>query len=253
MERKNIYFASDFHLGVDLDYSSKHREKIIVDWLTSIEDDCHTLYLVGDIFDYWFEYKKVIPKGHTRLLGKLAVMCDAGVNIHFFSGNHDMWMFNYFQSELGIHFHRSHLQTNHFGKKYYISHGDGLGPGDYKYKFIKSVFANPISQWFFHRLHPNFGIGLMQYFSNKGRLNDRKVLHIDSPEKEWLAIHSENILKSGNNVDYFIYGHRHCPLKYQLKTANAIMFNLGDWMDHFSYLKVDENGPQLYYFKQNQS
>jgi UDP-2,3-diacylglucosamine hydrolase len=167
---KKIYFISDFHLGVPDQQRSLEREKKIVRWLEQIKADAAILYLMGDVFDYWFEYKHAVPKGYVRLLGKLAELADSGIEMHYFTGNHDMWAFDYLPQEIGLHLHREPIQKEYNLKKFYLGHGDGLGPGDHGYKFIKKVFANPVSQWLFARLHPNAGISLMRYFSQKSRI-----------------------------------------------------------------------------------
>src|SRR5690606_23027915 len=153
-----IYFASDFHLGIDTRLSSSERERQVVRWLDFVKNDAQEIYLVGDLFDFWFEYKTVIPKGYSRLLGKLSELRDGGLPIYFFTGNHDMWMFRYFENEMGIPIYRQPIERELLGKKFIIGHGYGVGPGDYGYIFIKKVFANPVCQWLFERLHPNFGI-----------------------------------------------------------------------------------------------
>lgn len=167
---KKIYFASDFHLGVPTYEKSLEREKKIVKWLDSIKADAEELYLMGDVFDFWFEYKTVAPRGYVRLLGKLAELSDAGIKLFYFTGNHDMWTFDYLKKELNATIYRKPIEQEYNGKKFYIGHGDGLGPGDHGYKFIKKIFASSISQWLFARLHPNFGIGLANYFSKKAEL-----------------------------------------------------------------------------------
>ncbi len=237
-EGKKIYFISDFHLGVPDTASSREREKKIVRWLDKISNDVSVLYLMGDVFDYWFEYRHAVPKGYVRLLGKLAALADKGVEIHYFTGNHDMWAFDYLPDEIGLIIHRESIQQEYNGKKFYLGHGDGLGPGDYGYKFIKKVFASPVSQWLFARLHPNTGIGLMRYFSKKSRIatgeDDAAFL---GEEKEWLVIHAKEILKK-EHFDYFIFGHRHLPLDIKLNTQSRYI-NLGEWINHFMYAEFD--------------
>ncbi len=194
---KKIYFISDFHLGVPDYQKSLERERKIVRWLDVIKPDAQALYLMGDVFDYWFEYKNTVPKGFVRLLGKLAELSDAGIAIYYFTGNHDMWVFDYLPNEIGLTIFRSAVQHEYNGVKFYLGHGDGLGPGDYGYKTIKKIFSNKLSQWLFARIHPNFGIGLMKYFSKTSRAstgsNDEKFLGED---KEWLIIHCKEVLKN---------------------------------------------------------
>lgn len=235
---KKIYFISDFHLGVPNDKDSRKREDKIVDWLNSISHDVQILYLMGDVFDYWFEYKEVVPRGYVRLLGKLAELSDAGVEMHYFTGNHDMWVFDYLPNEIGLKIHRAPIQKEYNGKKFFLGHGDGLGPGDFGYKFIKKVFANKLAQWLFARVHPNTGIGLMKFFSRKSRIatgtSDDVYLGDD---KEWLMIFSREVLQK-EHYDYFIFGHRHMPLDKQLSDKSRYI-NLGEWINHFTYAVFD--------------
>jgi len=155
---KYLYFASDLHLGAPNALQSIQREKAFIAWLNYIQPTAKAIYLLGDVFDFWFEYKTVVPKGYTRLFGKLAELSDTGIEIHFFKGNHDMWVLDYFEKELGLQIHSNELTFEWANKRFYLHHGDGLGPGDYKYKFLKQIFRSPICQWLFARLHPNFGI-----------------------------------------------------------------------------------------------
>lgn len=235
---KKIYFASDFHLGVPDKVKSLTREKLAVKWLDEIKHDAEEIYLMGDLFDFWFEYKHAIPKGFTRILGKIAELRDAGIPIYLFTGNHDMWMYDYLPGELGVKIYREPVIKTFNGKKFYLGHGDGLGPGDHGYKFIKKVFANPISQWLFARLHPNAGIGMAKFWSKTSRAStgstDEKFL---GEEKEWLAIYAKEILKK-EHYDYFIFGHRHLPIDIKL-SENSRYINLGDWIKYFTYAVFD--------------
>ncbi len=246
------YFASDFHLGVDARLSSAEREKQIVRWLDQIADKADAIYLVGDLFDFWFEYATVIPKGYTRLLGQLAALRDAGIPIYFFTGNHDMWMFGYFEQELGIPIYRSPIIREIDGKKYYIGHGDGLGPGDYGYKFIKQVFANPLSQWMFARLHPNFGIRLAQYFSGSSRQSNPSPQVFLGEEQEWLAVYAQQKIEQIPDIDYFIFGHRHLPIDFLLRNGRSRYLNLGEWLYHNSYIVAEQGQVQHLFFENKQ-
>lgn len=247
---KKIYFASDFHLGLDASLSSLEREKFIIQWLDSIRTDVKELYLVGDIFDYWFEYNEVIPKGFSRLIAKLREYRDSEIPIYFFTGNHDMWMFNYFEKELGIPIYREPITFHQNGKNFFIGHGDGLGPGDHGYKLIKKIFANPICQWLFARIHPNSGIKLMRYFSQRSRSQDRESKTFLGSDKEWLAIFANDYLKE-EKIDYFIFGHRHLPIDHTLEDGKARYINLGDWISHFTYAVFDGDNLELKKFQHN--
>ena len=237
--KKNIYFASDFHLGAPNYEKSLEREKKIVAWLNFIEPTAKEIYLVGDIFDFWFEYKHAIPKGFVRLQGKIAELTDSGIPVHIFTGNHDMWIFDYLPKELGITLHREPQKIQIGDKKIYIGHGDGLGPGDQMYKFLKRFFASKFCQWSFARLHPNFGIWLANQSSRKSRAagakQDEKFLGDDN---EWLAIYSKEILQQ-EHFDYFIFGHRHLPLKLKVG-ENSMYYNLGEWLNYNTYLVINE-------------
>lgn len=237
---KKIYFASDFHLGAPNTKKSFEREKLIVQWLEEISKDADEIYLVGDIFDFWFEYKHAIPRGFIRFQGKIAELSDRGIPIHFFTGNHDMWMFDYHEKELGVTMHRKPIILENEGKKIMVGHGDGLGPGDKGYKFIKKIFNNRFFQWCFARLHPNFGIGVANYFSRSSRAatgdTDAKFL---GEEKEFLVQYAKDHLKK-EHIDYFVFGHRHLPIVLEVG-ENSTYFNLGDWLKYDTY-GVFENG-----------
>ncbi len=242
-ENKKIYFASDFHLGAPDETSSFEREKKIVRWLDYISKDADEIFLVGDLFDFWFEYKRAIPKGFVRLQGKIAELTDRGIPVHLFTGNHDMWIFDYIPKELGVSLYREPITRTFFGKQYYIGHGDGLGPGDKGYKFLKKVFANKFCQWSFARLHPNFGIWLAEKSSKTSRAKTGKsdeVFH--GEENEWLVQFCKEYLKN-HKVDYFVFGHRHLPLEIPIE--DAVYYNLGEWIHHFTYLEVSADHVEL--------
>ncbi len=237
-EKKKIYFASDFHLGAPNEEQSKARERRVIDWLDMASKDASDVFLVGDVFDFWFEYKHSIPKGFARLQGKIAQLTDNGIRVHFFIGNHDMWAFNYFEEELGVKMYRDNTEFEFDGKKFLIGHGDGYGPGDYGYKFIKKVFANPICQWLFGWIHPNIGIGLANFWSGRSRSansgSDEKFL---GEENEWLAIYAKEVLQK-KHFDYFIFGHRHLPLDLKVGELSRYI-NLGEWINYNSYAMFD--------------
>lgn len=244
---KKIYFLSDFHLGAPDAAASIVREKKIVSFLNEIKIDAAELFIVGDIFDFWFEYKTVVPKGYVRLFGKLAEISDAGIPIHFFVGNHDMWVKDYFQTELNIkvYMHPATFEFN--SKKFYVGHGDGLGPGDHGYKFLKKVFRNPLCQWLFGILPPGIGLGLANYFSRKSReaVKDMEE-HFLGEENEWLIIYSKEVLQK-EHFDYFIFGHRHLALDYKLNETSRYI-NLGEWVKTFSYAEFDGNDVTLKFY-----
>ena len=237
-KNKKIYFASDNHLGLPDSEASLVREKHFVSWLEEVRKDAAAIYLLGDLFDFWIEYKTVVPKGFVRVLGKLAELSDSGIPITFFTGNHDLWMRDYFQKELNINVYRQPITLTIGTTRFLIGHGDGLGPGDKGYKLMKKLFTNPFSQWLFRWLHPDLGVRLGQYLSKKNKLisgeEDVKFLGED---KEWLVTYSQKKLKE-EHFDYFVFGHRHLPLKIELN-QNSKYINLGDWITHNTYAVFD--------------
>ncbi len=245
---KKLYLLSDFHLGAPNAAASLEREKAVVAFLESVRHDAGRIIIAGDIFDFWFEYKKAIPRGFTRLLGKLAELTDSGIPVEVFVGNHDMWMRDYFQQELNIPVHYEPKVYEWNGKRFYIGHGDGLGPGDHGFKFIKKIFRNPVCQWLFGWLHPNLGIGLANYFSRKSREKtgeaDAEFLGAD---KEWLIIYCKEVLLK-EHYDYFIFGHRHYPIDFALNERSRYI-NLGDWIRNFTYASFDGQDVQLHHWK----
>jgi UDP-2,3-diacylglucosamine hydrolase len=233
-ENKKIYFASDQHLGAPTPKASLPREKKFVAWLDTIKEDAGTIFLLGDLFDFWFEYKTVVPKGFVRVLGKLAELKDAGIDIYFFVGNHDLWMRDYFQKELNIPVFHKPQEFDINGKIFLIGHGDGLGPNDHGYKRMKKVFTFPFFKWLFRWLHPDIGVRLGHYFSVKNKLisgdEDARFL---GEENEWLAQYCRRKLTE-KHYDFFVFGHRHLPLEIELNN-NSTYINLGDWIQYFTY------------------
>lgn len=240
---QKVYFASDQHLGAPNEKDSLVREKIFVKWLDEIKADCQVLFLLGDLFDFWFEYKQVVPKGFVRVLGKLAELADKGIKIYFFTGNHDLWMRDYLEKEIGMTVFRDRQYFNINGKKFFIAHGDGLGPGDKGYKRMKKVFTNPIAQFFFYLLHPDFAVWLGINTSRKNKLisGDEDVKFLGE-ENEWLVQYVKRKLES-EFFDYFIFGHRHLPMEIPIQ--NSIYMNLGDWVNYFTYADFDGENLKL--------
>jgi UDP-2,3-diacylglucosamine hydrolase len=232
-----IYFLSDFHLGIPDRISSLEREKIIVSFLTKASRDAKEIFIVGDMFDFWYEYKRVVPKGFVRLLGKLAELTDAGISIHFFVGNHDMWMRDYFQQELNIPVYFEPKEFERNGKIFLIGHGDGLGPGDHRYKRLKKIFRNPVSKWLFGIFPPVFGMGLAHFMSRRSRAQGLPEEVFLGEEKEWLLIYCKQVLTE-KKIDFFVFGHRHLAIDYRLDNSSRYI-NLGDWMSYYTYAVFD--------------
>jgi len=244
--RNKLYFASDIHLGAGGYASSRQREDRFVHWLDTIKEDAAEIFLMGDVFDFWFEYKTVVPKGYIRLLGKLAELADAGVKLYFFKGNHDMWMFDYFVNELGATIITNELVIERGGKKFFLHHGDGLGPGDGMYKILKKIFRSNVCQWLFARIHPNLGVGIANYWSKSSRISNLKKEDPKPGEQEWLVEYSREVLQT-TFYDYLVFGHRHLPLDIQLNNKSRYI-NLGEWINYNSYAEFDGKELELKYF-----
>jgi len=240
--RNKLYFASDIHLGAGSYAASRGREDRLVRWLDTIKADAAEVFLMGDVFDFWFEYETVVPKGYIRLLGKLAELTDAGIKLYFFKGNHDMWMFDYFEKELGATIITNELVIERGSKKFFLHHGDGLGPGDNMYKILKKVFRSGFCQWLFARIHPNLGIGIANYWSQNSRISNGKMENPKPDEQEWLVTYCREVLKT-TYYDYMIFGHRHLPLDIKLNESSRYI-NLGEWINCFSYGEFD--GTEMY-------
>ncbi len=234
---KNIYFASDAHFGLS-GTDSLTRERLFVKWLDSIKEEAGEIYLLGDIFDFWFEYKRVVPRGYTRVLGKIAELTDSGIPVHFFTGNHDIWVFDYLPGETGMIIHTGPYITDLFGKTFYMAHGDGMDDGDTGFKILKKIFTNPALQWIFARLHPNFAIWFGHKWSHKSRYSKELITPFKGADNEEQIIFANRILEN-KHFDYFVFGHRHVPLDISLGDHGSRYINLGDWLWHFSYAVFD--------------
>lgn len=246
---KKVYFASDFHLGAPNHASSLERERKIIQWLEEIRKDAACIFLIGDIFDFWFEYRQAVPRGFIRFQGKLAELRDEGIEIIFFVGNHDMWMFDYFPKELGIPVYYKPQAWQINDKKFFIGHGDGLGPGDHTYKFIKSILRNPLCQWLFARLHPNLGIGVATYLSRRSRASKMKKNPLVQfrGEKEWLIQYCKQKEKQ-EHFDFYIFGHRHLAVDFSI-ADNCRYINTGEWIKEPHYARLYQNNLILQKFE----
>ena len=263
---KKIYFLSDFHLGAPDHAASLAREKIIVQFLDDIKNETEEIFLVGDMFDFWYEYRQVVPKGYVRLLGKLAELSDAGIPIHFFVGNHDMWMRDYLQKELNIPVYFEPKEFERNGKIFLIGHGDGLGPGDHGYKRLKKIFRNPVCRRIFGILPPVIGMGLANYLSRRSRAQTGSSEEIFlGEEEEWLITYCKEVLLQ-KYIDFFVFGHRHLPIDYRLSSISPEIvkgreeivgvsryINLGDWIRYYTYAVFDGKDLVLKSFKGNEN
>lgn len=236
--KHKIYFASDQHFGIPNAEKSKVREKKFIAWLDEVRVDARAIFLLGDLFDFWFEYKKVVPRGFVRVLGKIAEIRDSGIPVYFFVGNHDLWMSDYFDTELGIPVFHQPREFEFDGKVFLIGHGDGLGPGDKGYKRMKKLFSHPVSKWFYRWLHPDIGVKLAQYLSTKNKLiSGQEDIHFLGEDNEWLAQYAKRKLEK-KHYDYFLFGHRHLPMEIEVGNGSKYI-NTGDWITHFTYAVFD--------------
>ncbi len=248
-EGKKLYFVSDVHLGFPNETKSRKREKFLIEWLESIEEDAAHIFLLGDIFDFWFDYKHAVPRNYVRLLGKLANLSDKGIQIHYFFGNHDMWLNDYFQKEIGMILHPDDLKISVNHTLYiYMAHGDGLGPGEPMYKIIKKIFRNPISKILYRWIHPDIGIPLARWFSHSSRNHQNgSTTDFLGEDKEHLIVHSKAIARKYGAFDYYIFGHRHHMVTYPIPQTGTYI-NIGDWMEHYSYAVCDGKTITLHQF-----
>ncbi|MBC2838083.1 UDP-2,3-diacylglucosamine diphosphatase [Robiginitalea sp. SC105] len=245
---KKVYFASDNHLGAPTAAQSLARERRFVQWLEAAREDAAAIFLLGDLFDFWFEYRRVVPKGFTRTLGTLASLTDQGIPVFYFVGNHDLWMNGYFEEELNIPVYHRPAVFEIGGRRFFIGHGDGLGPGDKGFKRMKKVFTNPVAQWAFRWLHPDLGVRMAQYFSIKNKLiSGSEDVTFRGEDGEWLVQYAKRKLQDAH-YDFFVFGHRHLPLDIPLSDSSRYI-NLGDWISHYSYGVFDGDDLQLEYFR----
>lgn len=240
--RKKIYFLSDAHLG---SWALEHRrthERRLVNFLDEIKHEAAAVYLLGDIFDYWYEYKYVVPKGYTRLLGKISELTDRGIEVHFFTGNHDIWCKDYFVEECGMVMHREPITIDLYGKEFYLAHGDGLGDESRNFKMLRAMFHSHTLQTLFSAIHPRWTVKLGLTWAKHSRLKREEGKEPDymGEEREPLIRYTKEYLKTHPDINYFIYGHRHIMLDMML-TRQARIIIVGDWIKYFSYAVFDGN------------
>ncbi len=247
---KKVYFISDSHFGVPTREKSSEREKLFIQWLDEVKADAQEIYIMGDLFEFWFEYKTVIPKGYARLLGKLTEITDSGIPVYFFRGNHDVWTFNYLTEELNIKIYPDTLLKEINGKKFFLGHGDGLGKGDSGYKFIKKVFRNKVNQWLFRWLHPDIGTAMGMFWSNRSRVANENtgIEKVNIAGIERLMGYCLEVLEKEPDIDYFIFGHIHKPEVVDLN-GKAKYYSIGDWIKYFSYAVFDGEKIVLKFYK----
>ena len=242
-----IYFISDIHLGAPALRNNYEREILFAQWLDEIKTDVAELYLMGDIFDFWWDYKKVVPRGFTRILGRIVDLTDRGIPVYFFPGNHDLWVFDYFQEELGVIVHKKEIVKEIGGKKFFLAHGDGLDAEDKGYLLLKKIFTNKSLQWLFSRLHPNFALHIAHKWSKSSRLAKMNIDEEFEVNMDGIFKFAENFLEQ-ENIDYFIFGHRHQMIESSIGKNSRFVF-LGDWIKNFSYGVFDGEKFELRKYK----
>lgn len=246
-----IYFISDVHLGAPAFKNNNERELLLAKWLDNINDDVAELYLMGDIFDFWWEYKKVVPRGFTRILGRIANLTDRGIPVYFFPGNHDLWIFDYLPSELGVIVHHHPIVKKIGGKIFFLAHGDGLDAKDVGYIRLKKIFTNKNLQWWFSRLHPNFALFIAHKWSGSSRTGKLKKKEEEfNVNNDGMYKFAESFLKQ-ESVDYFIFGHRHIMVDSRIN-ENTRFVLLGDWIKNFSYGVFDGEKFELKRYKESE-
>lgn len=249
MVNKKTYFISDAHLGVGGEYSSKEREKMLVDWLEEVSQDAAAIYFLGDMFDHWFEYKHVIPRGFMAFIAKLSALKDKGISLYFFTGNHDMWMFGFFEQDLGIPVMRKPLLLDLDGVKLFLAHGHGLSTAPLGDRLMKSIFENPFLQWCFARIHPNLALGIMRFFSRRSRISNAYKDEVFDVRKEYMIDYAESLLQQDPHLDFVIMGHRHLPIDTLLSNEKTRYINLGDWVKYFSYAVLVDGELKIEFYR----
>jgi UDP-2,3-diacylglucosamine hydrolase len=253
MSNKKVYFLSDVHLGSCAFNDDREREQKLVRWLTSIQDNASDIYLLGDIFDFWYEYKYVIPKGFVRLLGKLAELSDKGVQLHFFIGNHDIWVRDYFEKELGMNVYLYDTVQEINGKRFYLAHGHRTGYRPWIVKLMHYVFHAGWVRRLYNCIHPtiNYWFGLKWSKNNRLYKHKQEEAEYLGEDKEFLVQFAKEYSKTHPEIDYFIFGHRHVMLDLMLSKTARVVY-LGDWISHFSYAVFDEDGLRLEMYEEKE-
>ena len=251
---KNVYFLSDAHLGSRAIEHSRMQERRLVNFLESIKHKAAAVYLLGDMFDFWHEYKNVVPKGYTRFLGKISELTDLGVEVHYFVGNHDLWMGDYLEKECGVVLHRTEAVTEIYGKIFYLAHGDGLGSKDKKFKVLRSIFHNPTCQKLFASIHPRWGMEFGLEWAKHSRMKrpNGKEPEYMGEDKEELVIFGKDYLKTHPEINFFVFGHRHIELDLMIAKKTRLVI-LGDWISQFTYAIFDGEHFFLEEFEEGES
>lgn len=244
---KQLFFASDFHLGLGSRSESLAREMRVVEWLREIAPKAGAIFLMGDLFDYWYEFRKVVPAGFVRFLGTIAQITDQGIPVYFFPGNHDLWAFRYLEEEVGMHIIRQGIFTHLYGVPFYLGHGDGLGVAEKRYRLMKACFSNPTLQWLFSKIHPDWNLALGQTWSKHSRLAKGVYTPFLGREKEFQITFAEKSLQSQYSR-FFVMGHRHLPMDVHLANDSRLI-GLGEWIHACTYAIFDGQEMTLHSYR----
>jgi UDP-2,3-diacylglucosamine hydrolase len=232
------YFISDLHLGARSTADRLAGERRVVSFLKSIKPTAKRLYLLGDVLDYWFEYRTVVPRGYVRFFGALAELADAGVEITWFIGNHDIWIFDYLPSEIGLRVVDGSEVADIDGRRFFLAHGDGLGKLKPGFRLIRSVFRNRVCQRLFAAVHPRWTVPLAMKWSASSRRAGGDGPAVSMGDNEPYVAATRLILDADPSIDFFILGHRHVLMDREIADGARLII-LGDWIYHFSYAVWD--------------
>ncbi|WP_294176296.1 UDP-2,3-diacylglucosamine diphosphatase [uncultured Coprobacter sp.] len=245
---KKIYFLSDLHLGARTLKNPLENERRVVRWFDSVKEDASAIYLMGDILDYWYEYKTVVPRGFTRFFGKVAELTDKGIDVHWFIGNHDIWIFDYLPGELGVKVHYAPEIVDLNGKTFYLAHGDGLGDTPLTFRFIRSVFHNRLCQMLYSAIHPRWTVAFAHKWSSHSRQNGNCKDYCGEDNEYLVRYAKEYLEKSSVHIDFFVFGHRHIMLDLMIRRDSRVII-LGDWINYFSYAVLEGDQMRLEQFE----
>ena len=248
-----IYFASDIHLGAGTAEEAKRTERAFCRWLDMVSKDATEIYLLGDIFDFWFEHRRVAPKGFVRVLGRLAELTDRGVRVVFFAGNHDMWCRDYFEKECGVVLHRQACSVELHGKEFFLAHGDEFSK-EGSFKVLRAIFHSRFLQRCFSAVHPRWALWMGHAWARHSMIKhkvegDTPFLGVDN---EFCVQFAKEYLVKHPQVDCFIFGHRHIDEDFPLGDSSRCIF-LGDWISTFAYVVFDGKEIQRKYYVEGES
>ena len=237
-----VYFISDAHLGCRAIEHQRTQQRRLTRFLDQIKDKAEAVYMLGDMFDFWFEYRQVVPRGFTRFLGKVSELTDSGVEVHWFVGKHDMWMTDYLECECGVTIHREPCLVEIYGKEFYLSHGHhvDIAPGDWRTRLMFRMFESTFVRRMATLIHPDLFVDFGLNWARHSRM--RHMAQGEEPYKgehdERMVTFAKQYLATHPSVNYFLFGHRHIELDLML-THECRLLILGEWYSHFTYVSFD--------------